>query len=139
MPCLKVTHDKHATFVINTGVNHNESNTGTITAFLGRSFRGPVNISVTLSSYGEYRRIFGGWWQFSTMSYAVEQYFEYGGNSVIVVRSVNGATSTTIELPCGQQMLVLESRAVGSREFLCVSVEYDNLFYHDSDYFNLVI
>ena len=124
---------------MNSGVQHIEPHTGTVTAFVGRSLRGPVNTPVTLTSFADYQRIFGGLWQPSTLSYAVEHYFEHGGVCAVVVRVENGATSATIELPCGQQRLTLEARAVGSREFLRVSVDYDNLSEQDQEYFNLVV
>lgn len=124
---------------MNPGEQHIEPNTGTVTAFVGRSLRGPVNSPVTLTSFADYQRIFGGLWQPSTLSYAVEHYFEHGGDCAVVVRVDNGATSATIELPCGNQKLTLEARAVGSREFLRVSVDYDNLSEQDQEYFNLVV
>ena len=39
-----------------------------ITAFIGRARRGPVNESKTINSYGDFERIFGGLWAKSTMS-----------------------------------------------------------------------
>ncbi len=124
---------------MNTGVNQNNSNTATITAFVGRCLRGPVNTPVTLASFADYQRVFGGLWQPSTLSYAVEHYFEHGGTCAVVVRVVNGASPATIELPCGKQTLTLEALASGSREFLRASVDYDNLPDQDTDYFNLVL
>ena len=56
-----------------------------ITAFVGRCLRGPVNRPVTLTGFAEFQRVFGGLWQPSTLSYAVEQYFENGGRTAIVV------------------------------------------------------
>ena len=42
-----------------------------ITAFIGRALRGPVEDPITINSYGEYERIFGGLWLQSAMSFAV--------------------------------------------------------------------
>lgn len=92
---------------MNLGEQHIEPNTGTVSAFVGRSLRGPVNSPVTLTSFADYQRIFGGLWQPSTLSYAVEQYFEHGGDCAVLVHVDNGATSATIELPCGNQKLTL--------------------------------
>jgi len=50
-----------------------------ITAFVGRALRGPVNESVRVQSFAEYSRMFGGLWQPSPMSYAVSQFFQHGG------------------------------------------------------------
>jgi len=50
-----------------------------VTAFVGRTLRGPVNRPVTLRSFAEFHQVFGGLWQPSPLSYAVEQFFEHGG------------------------------------------------------------
>ena len=110
-----------------------------ITAFVGRCLRGPVNRPVTVSGFNEFQRIFGGLWQPSTLSYAIEQYFENGGRSAIVVRVANGARCCTLELTAGVQPLVLEALAPGTREFLRAAVDYDGIGENEEDCFNLVI
>ena len=62
--------------------------------------------------------MFGGLWQPSTLSYAVEQYFENGGRQAVVVRVVNGGAPATMSLPCGGETLTLEAQSPGSRETL---------------------
>ena len=57
-----------------------------ITAFVGRAWRGPVDEPVKISSYSDYERQFGGLWRDSTLSYAVQQFFSNGGSQAIVVR-----------------------------------------------------
>jgi len=57
-----------------------------ITAFIGRAVRGPVNEPVTINSFGDYERIFGGLWTESTMSYAVRDFYFNGGSQAIIVR-----------------------------------------------------
>lgn len=57
-----------------------------ITAFVGRALMGPVNQAVTINSYGDYERIFGGLWLSSSMSYAVRDFFLNGGGQAIIVR-----------------------------------------------------
>jgi hypothetical protein len=49
-----------------------------IAAFVGRALKGPVNEPVLVRSFADYTRMFGGLWQPSTLSYAVEQFFENG-------------------------------------------------------------
>jgi Bacteriophage tail sheath protein len=110
-----------------------------VTAFVGRCLRGPVNRPVAVSGFNEFQRIFGGLWQPSTLSYAIEQYFENGGRTAIVVRVANGARCCTIELPAGVQPLVLEALAPGTREFLRAAVDYDGIGENEEDCFNLVI
>jgi len=110
-----------------------------VTAFVGRCLRGPVNRPVTLSGFNEFQRIFGGLWQPSTLSYAVEQYFENGGRTAIVVRVANGARCCTIRLPAGDGALTLQALAPGTREFLRAAVDYDGIGDNEDDAFNLVI
>ncbi len=124
---------------IKTGVNSSSASTETVTAFVGRALRGPVNQPVSLHSFADYQRVFGGLWQPSTLSYAIEQYFDHGGRHAVVVRVVNGGAPATIALPCGDEALTLEALALGSREFLRASVDYDNLAEADDDCFNLVL
>ena len=72
-----------------------------ITAFVGRALRGPVNDPVSINGYAEFARLFGGPWQESTMSYAVQHFFANGGGEAIIVRVHNGATAARIALPAG--------------------------------------
>ncbi|MER5811193.1 phage tail sheath subtilisin-like domain-containing protein [Streptomyces sp. NPDC002033] len=57
-----------------------------ITAFVGRALRGPLDEPVTISSFGEFERIFGGLWRLSGLGYAVRDYFLNGGGTALVVR-----------------------------------------------------
>jgi hypothetical protein len=52
-----------------------------ITAFVGRALKGPVNRAIAIKSFAEFQSVFGGLWQPSTLSYAVEHYFENGGRA----------------------------------------------------------
>ena len=110
-----------------------------VTAFVGRTLRGPVNRPVTLRSFAEFHQVFGGLWQPSPLSYAVEQFFEHGGEQAVVVRVVNGGAAATITLPCGPHSLTLAALSPGSREVLRASVDYDNITAGEPDRFNLVV
>jgi uncharacterized protein len=110
-----------------------------VAAFVGRTLKGPVNLPATISGFDEYQRLFGGLWQPSTLSYAVEQFFENGGRSCIIVRVVNGARAPTLTLRCGSETLSLIGVSPGSREFLRAAVDYDGIGIADLDCFNLVI
>jgi len=57
-----------------------------ITAFIGRAKRGPVNEPSLINSYGEFERIFGGLWNESTMSFAVRDFYNNGGSQAAIVR-----------------------------------------------------
>lgn len=57
-----------------------------ITAFIGRALRGPVNEAVVINSFGDFERIFGGLWVESTLGYAVRDFYLNGGSQAIIVR-----------------------------------------------------
>lgn len=57
-----------------------------ITAFLGRAARGPVNEPFTITSYGDFERTFGGLLVDYPMSYAVRDFYLNGGSEAIIVR-----------------------------------------------------
>ena len=57
-----------------------------VTAFIGRAWRGPVDQPVVIRSFRDYERQFGGLWQESTLGFALRQFFENGGTQAIVVR-----------------------------------------------------
>ncbi len=110
-----------------------------VTAFVGRCLRGPVHRPVKITGFAEFQRIFGGLWQPSTLSYAVEQFFENGGHTAIVVRVTNGARCCTLSLAAGDSALVLQALAPGTREFLRAAVDYDGIGDNEDDCFNLVL
>ena len=110
-----------------------------IAAFVGRTLKGPVNEPVPVRSFADYTRVFGGLWQPSTLSYAVEQFFENGGRCAVIVRVVNGARPPTLSLPCMSGKLILRGVGAGSREFLRASVDYDGIDAKETDRFNLVV
>jgi len=110
----------------------------TVTGFIGRTERGPINEPVLLRSFEHYRQILGGHTTFSFVSYAVQHYFLHGGEAAVVVRAVNRATRGTIDVPAGHEVLKFQARHPGSHEFLRLSVDYDRLATH-SKRFNLVV
>jgi phage tail sheath protein FI len=61
-----------------------------IAAFLGRTKYGPVNESVTVTTFGDFERTFGGLWKSSPMTYAVRDFFLNGGAQAVIVRLFNG-------------------------------------------------
>ncbi|HKZ73116.1 MAG TPA: hypothetical protein VJ011_03575 [Steroidobacteraceae bacterium] len=110
-----------------------------ITAFVGRTLKGPINQAVPIASVAEFQLTFGGLWQPSTLSYAIEHFFENGGRAAIVVRVANGARPPTLTLPAGSSPLRLAAVNPGSREFLRASVDYDGIGDNEPDLFNLVV
>ncbi len=109
-----------------------------VTAFVGRTDRGPLNEPVAVTSFEQFRRTFGGHVEFSFVSQAVEQYFAHGGHAALVVRVANRALKARIDIPAGPEALQLQARQPGSREFLRVSVDYDRVE-SDPRRFNLVV
>jgi phage tail sheath protein FI len=100
-----------------------------ITAFIGRAARGPVNQATVINSFPDYDRIFGGLWVNSTMSYAVRDFYLNGGSQAVIVRLDDGGTASTITLPADMNLpaspldspvsgnlnpLVLQAASVGS-------------------------
>ena len=110
-----------------------------VTAFVGRTLKGPVNRALAIANFGEFQQHFGGLWQPSTVAYAVEQFFENGGRHAYVVRVANGARPPTLTLRAGVEELRLQGINPGSREYLRASVDYDGIRAEESDLFNLVV
>src|SRR5574340_1166066 len=64
-----------------------------ITAFIGRALRGPAstdddesNRALTINSFADFERSYGGLWSGSTLGYAVRDFFLNGGTQAIIVR-----------------------------------------------------
>jgi phage tail sheath protein FI len=113
--------------------------TTALTAFVGRTLRGPVNRPVLIRGFAEFQQVFGGLWQPSLLGYAVEQFFDNGGEHALIVRVVNGARSASVELKAGTGKLVLRALHPGTREFLRVCVDYDNIAAGNATDFNLTV
>lgn len=110
----------------------------TVAAFIGRTERGPVDEAVAVSSFDDYRRVFGGHSNAGFVSQAVQHYFLHGGRAAVVVRLANCAARAVIDVPAGEDVLRLVARRPGSREYLRVSVDYDRVV-ADARRFNLVV
>lgn len=57
-----------------------------ITAFLGRARLGPTNEPITITSFGDFERQFGGLGVDYPMSYAVRDFYLNGGSQAMIVR-----------------------------------------------------
>lgn len=67
--------------------NHTVTGVATsITAFVGRANSGPVNEPMTIFSFGDYERFFGGLGADHPMSFAVFDFFLNGGAQAVIVR-----------------------------------------------------
>lgn len=80
-------------------------------AILGPTVKGPVNIPTLVSSYSDYKSKFGGAFESASISYeyltsiAAYNYFQQGGESILVTRIVSGtylpATASVAALGTG--------------------------------------
>jgi phage tail sheath protein FI len=61
-----------------------------ITAFVGRTERGPANEPITVFNYGDFETMFGGLTTGMPMTYAVQDFFDNGGRQAIVIRVCAG-------------------------------------------------
>lgn len=57
-----------------------------ITAFLGRTPRGPVNAPTEITSFGDFERRFGGLAVGYPLTYAVRDFYQNGGSTAVIVR-----------------------------------------------------
>jgi phage tail sheath protein FI len=69
-----------------------------VTAFVGYTTAGPISTPVTLTSFADFQRRFGGLSQVSPLSYSVQQFFLNGGSTAIVVRLAPGAAASAATL-----------------------------------------
>ena len=57
-----------------------------ITAFVGRAQRGSTSEPVTVTSFGDFEREFGGLWKGSNLGFSVRDFFLNGGGTAQIVR-----------------------------------------------------
>jgi len=57
-----------------------------VTAFVGRTLSGPANAPSMVTSMADFQRLFGGLWNKSPMTYAVQDFFNNGGAQALIVR-----------------------------------------------------
>jgi phage tail sheath protein FI len=97
-----------------------------ITAFIGRALRGPTDEDgpVTINSYADFERVFGGLWVESTLGYAVRDFYLNGGGQAVIVRLYKPTNFDKAELT--RDPLTLEAAYPGVwGNFLRVRVDYD--------------
>lgn len=68
-----------------------------ITAFLGRTPRGPTNTATTITGFGDFERTFGGLAVDMPLTYAVRDFFLNGGGQAIIVRLFHAKDATAAE------------------------------------------
>jgi phage tail sheath protein FI len=117
-----------------------------ITAFVGRARRGPVNTPITVSSWAEFRRQFGDFWPGqSRLAYSVNDFFVNGGSNAVIVRLHHySATPTQPDQDCATAQLetgvTLYATSPGSwGGALTANVDYSTAPGSGADVFNLTI
>jgi hypothetical protein len=97
-----------------------------ITAFVGRALRGPVNEPTRIQSFSDYVRVFGGLSPLSTMSYSVQQFFLNGGTDALIVRVHRNGAKAALNLPTSSGALMLEAANEGQwGNNLRVTIDHD--------------
>jgi len=87
-----------------------------VTAFVGRAWRGPLDAATVIYSYADFERQFGGLWRDSTLGYAVQQFFANGGSQAVIVRvATRGAGAASAATFSGfDNSLAFEAASPGS-------------------------
>lgn len=87
-----------------------------VTAFVGYTAKGPVNKAVRVFNPGDYKRQFGGLHHDSLVSYAVQQFFQNGGNEAVIVRVASGAAKASVKLkdPSENEVLTVSAASEGA-------------------------
>jgi hypothetical protein len=95
-----------------------------ITAFVGRALRGPTDLALTINSFGDFERTFGGLWLESALGFAVRDFFLNGGAQAIIVRCFDPAAGSFATMSIGS--LDLQAAWPGSwANQLRVRIDYD--------------
>jgi phage tail sheath protein FI len=113
-----------------------------ITAFVGRCARGPVDTPVTINSFAEFERVFGGLWTESHLGYSVSDFFRNGGSTAIIVRVHKSTNDDTrqMTLGAGSKQLKLEAASPGSwASNLVARIDGDVATGSDNTTFNLTV
>jgi phage tail sheath protein FI len=101
-----------------------------ITAFVGRCKRGPIDADekapVTINSFADFERIFGGLWAESPVGFAVRDFYLNGGSQAIIVRLFHATAGTNAAAVLIHDTLSLSAANPGAwGNKLRVRVDYD--------------
>ena len=113
-----------------------------ITAFVGRALRGPVDEAIVITSYADFERIFGGLWLESNLGYAVQDFYRNGGSMAIIVRvhKAKANDSATLSLGAGARKLDLVAASPGAwGAKLTATIDQDVSNPSDTSLFNLKV
>lgn len=89
-----------------------------ITAFIGRATRGPIDADAdgpaTINSFGDFERRFGGLDPNYPMGYAVRDFYLNGGAQAVIVRLYRGTEGTQAKAKIAIDNLPLEAASAGA-------------------------
>lgn len=88
-----------------------------LTAFVGRARMGPVHTPVLVQDPGQFAALFGGLWEDSELSFAVQDFFNNGGDQAVIVRlfaSHADAQHLHLTAPVGAEALPETASECGS-------------------------
>ena len=116
MPTPALTHPGVYVVEESSGVRTITGVATSITAFVGRARRGDLDTPVTIHSWAEFERVFGGLWTESTLGYAVSDFYRLGGSTAIIVRVHKSKASDTAKITLGSstKQLNLAARSPGT-------------------------
>jgi phage tail sheath protein FI len=113
-----------------------------ITAFVGRALRGPVDKARKVTSYEDFRRAYGDLWAESALAYAVRDFYRHGGSTAVIVRVHKPDTddTATIALGAGRCALNLQAASPGAwGAQLSAAIDDDVCDKTDTTLFNLTV
>src|SRR5262245_49802639 len=85
-----------------------------ITAFLGKALRGPTDKPETITSFGDFERIFGGLHRDFTLRYSLHDFFVNGRALAIIVRLYKPAAGKASKASYAITNLPLEAASQGA-------------------------
>jgi len=111
-----------------------------ITAFVGYTAKGEPDKAVTITSYADFERKYGGLNRDSPVSYGVRQFFANGGAQALIVRVATGYASAMWTLSdAGGAVLDITAASPGTwANALRLSVQHTDVRNPDAE-FNLVV
>ena len=86
-----------------------------VTAFIGRTLRGPTDQPRLVQSFAEFSRVYGGLWFDSPLSYSVQHYFLNGGRDALICRVAAGGAAASLTLPVGFSLVAASVGDWGER------------------------
>ena len=92
-----------------------------ITAFVGRALRGPVDKAVVVNSFGDFEARFGSLWNDVALGFAVRDFFVNGGGQAVIVRLYRADTADVPDSNPAAPPAAIRAITVGDFDFLAAS------------------